>query len=215
MRYVLLLLCFIAPTLSFAGLCDDILSLRYRSFKATVTKIYDGDTIKAHFGGGESYKIRLIGMDAPESYYKGFSQGDLGEISKQYLQNLLQIGDKVLVRTEYETIDQYGRILGYVYKNDIDIGLEMVRAGMAINYIIDPNVGRAIEYSKAADHALSNKAGLLKDGFIEPYLWRRQVKGLGITRYIKDIRDGTIYRPIDYEKVPFQFRIFLGEGKPK
>lgn len=145
----------------------------------TVIKVIDGDTFKASFGNGASeVKIRLIGMDTPESVHADETKNnEYGVMSSDYTKSLLREGQTVYVEYDKEMTDKYGRTLAYVWlSQDTTVLYNMLNArliadGYAYDKVYEPN-------DKYADvfHALrisSQEAcnGLWKyQGFIE--LWK-------------------------------------------
>jgi endonuclease YncB( thermonuclease family) len=91
-----------------------------------VVSVADGDTITIieNLDNGR-FKIRLYGIDAPEK------KQDFGQRAKQHLSSL--IFNKV-VKIKFTEIDRYGRIVGKIFLNDIEINIEMLKAGMAWHY---------------------------------------------------------------------------------
>ena len=89
-----------------------------------VVGVSDGDTIKV-FDGAREFKIRLSGIDAPES------RQAFGQKSKQNLSNLI-FGKTVTVT--WNTIDRYGRVLGKVIFKDGDVCLQQIENGLAWHY---------------------------------------------------------------------------------
>jgi micrococcal nuclease len=96
-----------------------------KSITGKVVKVIDGDTITLLTSDNRQEKIRLDGIDAPEK------KQDYGEKSRQYLASLVA-GKNVLV--EYKNKDRYGRILGTVYVESLNVNEEMVRKGLAWQY---------------------------------------------------------------------------------
>lgn len=90
-----------------------------------VVAIADGDTLTVLDAGNRQHKIRLDGIDAPES-----SQ-DWGSRAKQSLSDLV-FGKTVTVISSKK--DKYGRTLGKVMLDKRDINLEQIRRGMAWFY---------------------------------------------------------------------------------
>ena len=84
------------------------------------TKIIDGDTFRLETGE----KVRLIGIDAPESSQPG------GEESRQYLTHLI-LNKGVTLEKGIEDRDKYNRLLRFVYLGDLCINEEMIRQGYA------------------------------------------------------------------------------------
>lgn len=129
-----------------------------------VTKIVDGDTFWADDSTGKGVKIRLIGIDAPESR-KTFKKevGYYGKESKEFMATLLS--DKS-VRLEYDVnrTDRFGRTLAYVYLQDgTFVNAELVKNGYAMVMTVPPNVKFAEEFVKLQREARENRKGLWKD----------------------------------------------------
>lgn len=129
-----------------------------------VTKVVDGDTFWADDGTSKGLKIRLIGIDAPESR-KTFKKevGYFGKEAKTYLTNLL-IGKSVRLEYDLNRIDQYGRTLAYVYlKDGTFVNAELVKNGFAMALTIPPNVKFVDEFVKLQEEARENYRGLWKE----------------------------------------------------
>lgn len=107
-----------------------------------VVRIYDGDTIKVENVG----KVRLIGIDTPEfessdrdQYYlrQGISEPTLRRIaseSRKYLSRYI-VGEVVVLTTDRETHDRYGRLLAYVHLPDGRIlNRTLLEEGLAVVY---------------------------------------------------------------------------------
>ena len=89
-----------------------------------VVGVADGDTITV-LEGTTQYKIRLYGIDTPES-----SQ-DFGNSAKQFISDLV-FGKQVKV--VWKDIDQYDRIVGMVFVGNTSVNQEIIKAGMAWVY---------------------------------------------------------------------------------
>jgi micrococcal nuclease len=129
-----------------------------------VTKVVDGDTFWADDKTSKGIKVRLIGVDAPESR-KTFKKeiGYFGKEAKAYLTNLL---DRKSVRLEFDLnrTDQYGRTLAYVFLQDgTFVNAELVKNGYAMVMTVPPNVKFADEFVKLQQEARENKRGLWKE----------------------------------------------------
>lgn len=113
----------------------------------TVIKVIDGDTFKASFGNGASeVKIRLIGMDTPESVHADETKNnEYGVMSSDYTKSLLQEGQTVYVEYDKEMTDKYGRTLAYVWlSQDTTVLYNMLNArliadGYAYDKVYEPN----------------------------------------------------------------------------
>ncbi|EGK8084204.1 thermonuclease family protein [Campylobacter lari] len=129
---------------------------------AKVSRVVDGDTIEAKFED-EKLKIRLFGIDAPES------DQAYGKMATQFL-NAIVLNKEVVLNVKDE--DKYGRILAIVYLNDKDINQIMVKNGFAWAYEHYSDL-----YVNEQNYAKENKKGLWVDeNPIEPYKWRKQIR---------------------------------------
>ena len=129
-----------------------------------VKKITDGDTFWIYNGTEKGEKIRLIGVDAPESR-KTFKKevGYYGNEAKEYLTNLLK-GKRVKLEYDVTRSDQYGRTLAYVYLEDgTFVNAELVKNGYAMVMTVPPNVKFADEFVKLQQEARENNRGLWKE----------------------------------------------------
>ena len=139
-----------------------LLASEPQSFKGKVVSVHDGDTITVLHGKGKKTKVRLEGIDAPET------NQPFGESSRKALDDMVY-GRVVIV--EVVTIDKYGRTVGRVLRNDLNANLEMVRLGLAWRYDAysqDPALGQAQQLAQA------NRMGLWRDSHpTPPWVWRR------------------------------------------
>jgi len=90
---------------------------------ARVTQVIDGDTIRVEGG----YKVRYIGIDTPEVYPKLEA---FGMEAWQANRKLVE-GKEVRLERDVSETDKYGRLLRYVYVDDILVEAELVRQGLA------------------------------------------------------------------------------------
>ena len=147
------------PTLCLAG-----------AFK--VTRVYDGDTIKAE-GSDIEIKVRLLGIDAPETSRKKHEPGQpYNQQSKKYLAGLI-LNQTVDIKG-YGS-DRYNRVLGVIYLNGKSINLEMVKAVLAEVYrgIALKKFDLAL-YWQAEKEAREAKKEMWSQGdkYISPKDWR-------------------------------------------
>ncbi len=128
-----------------------------------VTKVVDGDTFWAANGTKKGLKIRLIGVDAPESR-KTFNKevSYYGKEAKAYLSKILS-GKKVKLVYDIDTLDQYGRTLAYVYlENGTFVNAALVKNGYAMVMTVPPNVKFAAMFVNLQQEARENNRGLWK-----------------------------------------------------
>lgn len=139
--------------------CSDV-----KTLKGRIVKVTDGDTVILLDSDSTQHKIRLDAIDAPE---KG--QAFVNKAT-EYLASLIA-GKDVIV--EYEKTDQYKRILGTIYCEDMNINNEMVRAGYAWRYYYNKDK----HLLELQDEAQKAKRGLWQDkNAIDPYHFRKDKK---------------------------------------
>ena len=127
----------------------------------SVVKVVDGDTFWVDDGTEKGLKIRLIGVDAPETRKTSRKDvGYYGKESKQYLEQMIAGAD---VRLEYDvdTKDRYGRTLAYAYLHDgTFVNAELLRNGFAMVLTVPPNVRFADEFLDLQAEAREKNRGL-------------------------------------------------------
>ncbi|MFX0201628.1 MAG: thermonuclease family protein [Candidatus Hodarchaeota archaeon] len=143
----------------------------------TVTRIYDGNTIKAK-GHDIEIKVRLVGIGAPEISRKKSQPGQsYSQQAKKFLADLVL--DKVVEIKEYG-LDRYNRVLGVIYLYARNINLQMVRVGLAEVCRGKPPKGFDLTpYRDAEKEARAAKRGIwsLGDNYISPKEGRRMQRG--------------------------------------
>jgi len=101
-----------------------------------VLKVVDGDTIDVLIDLGfdltKKERIRLAGIDTPESRTRNLEEKKMGLEAKEYLQNKLDNCKNLRVKTEKD--GKYGRMLGWIHGNDENINNIMVTEGYAWEY---------------------------------------------------------------------------------
>jgi micrococcal nuclease len=106
-----------------------------------VLKVVDGDTIDVDIDLGFSVsftqRVRLAGIDTPESRTKDLKEKALGLEVKEHLNKQLKDALTVTIKTEKpDSSEKYGRILGWLYINDDEKSLneQMIEQGYAWTY---------------------------------------------------------------------------------
>ena len=106
-----------------------------------VLKVVDGDTIDVviDLGFDISYtsRVRLAGIDTPESRTTDAREKILGLEVKEYLKKALEGATDIVIRTEkVDSSEKYGRILGWLFVNKQtgSLNMELVNKGYAWSY---------------------------------------------------------------------------------
>lgn len=107
---------------------------------ATVDRVVDGDTIVADIDG-QRERVRLLGIDTPESVAENRPDQCYGAESSAYLTTLLPEGTEITLILDEEARDQYDRLLAYVVRSsdDLFVNLDLIEQGFAGVLIYDPN----------------------------------------------------------------------------
>lgn len=95
----------------------------------TVTRVIDGDTIEVDIAG-TIYKVRYIGIDAPELNDKRAEFCALAQEATRYNRELVE-GKTIRLEKDVSETDKYGRLLRYVYVNATFVNAELVAQGLA------------------------------------------------------------------------------------
>jgi len=128
-----------------------------------VVGISDGDTVTVLTARREQIRVRLHGIDAPESGQP------FGTKSRQWLSD--QVFGKTVELVRVDT-DQYGRIVGRLRTGGKDVNVESVKAGMAWWYQRYARTDRKLE--EAEREAKSARRGLWSEpNPTAPWDWRR------------------------------------------
>src|SRR3954454_19494377 len=128
---------------------------------ARVVRVVDGDTIVARLASGATERVRLIGIDTPESVKPGTSVQCFALKASAYTKHLLT-GRAVRLVEDAEARDRYGRLLAYVYRkpDGLFVNAELVRRGYAQTLTIPPNVRFAERFLALARQARDAGTGL-------------------------------------------------------
>jgi micrococcal nuclease len=123
----------------------------------TVDRVVDGDTIIV-----DRVRVRLIGIDAPESVKPNSPVECYGPESSVELHRLLPAGTRVRLEPDLDRKDRYGRTLAYVWRLDppLDVDVELARLGFARVLTIRPNVAHRAEIAAAVAAAKRAHRGL-------------------------------------------------------
>jgi len=116
-------------------------------------RVVDGDTIIVHDPQDKRLRVRLTGIDAPESVAEDESRNtEEGRIASKFLKELLKDTKTVYLEYDVDRTDQYNRTLAYVwikYENTYVMVNEIILAtGHAKPVYIKPNLKYADDFRK-------------------------------------------------------------------
>ena len=107
-----------------------------------VLKVVDGDTIDVDIDLGFSIsytqRVRLAGIDAPESRTRDLAEKAFGLESKKKLAEILSTAKDIVIRTEKpDSTEKYGRILGWLFIDGAEqsVNHTLIASGYAWEYM--------------------------------------------------------------------------------
>lgn len=148
----------------------DVTNTEVEAFE--LVRVVDGDTIVINDAGIEA-KVRLIGLDTPESVNSDESKNTVyGDYASDYTKALLQNVETVYLSYDVEATDQFGRILAYVWLDepeDVDseseikskmVNYNILANGYAADKVYEPNHKYAEIFNIARCDAQKQSIGL-------------------------------------------------------
>jgi micrococcal nuclease len=135
------------------------------TYRAKVNRIIDGDSIVLDLDLGfdtwiNNQSVRLVGVDAPESRTRDLVEKQFGNLAKERVKELLEIGSYVIVKTYKDKEGKFGRILGEIVTNEeININDLLIEERLAVFY-----EGQSKE--EVVQEHLANRKYLIKEGKI-------------------------------------------------
>jgi endonuclease YncB( thermonuclease family) len=209
--------------------------------QGTVKKIVDGDTV--HLDARSAYsalsgnldlyasadpqndlKIRMLGIDAPETHFPSKKHGVVGQQpwgdeATKYLGQMIKVGGVVAAQTW--GLDKFKRTLGFIFSNKIDINLQMVRAGWAVPYEICSGPActrkfftdyRVRDYLASCDAARKERRGVYNPQRPLPelpYEFRMRTDGRAPEKFVGNYDTMEFFEPKEFKKIDLCRRIFF------
>ena len=156
-----------------------------RTVTGTVTKVSDGDTIHITTPEQTKLKVRLYGIDAPETPKINRQSGKVHQPGQPFSEEAQKaLKDKIMgkqVKLEILDIDKYRRMVGIVWLNDRNINLEMIREGYAEAFIEYLKPPYRVEFLKAEQEARAGGKNIWSlPGHERPTEYRKRLKERGM-----------------------------------
>ena len=109
------------------------------AYSCEVKRVVDGDTVDVildlGFDVSYSCRIRLYGIDTPESRTRNKDEKARGKMAGAFLKEAIENGKKVVIQTKLkDSKGKYGRVLGEVVVDDININKLMIQCHLAVAY---------------------------------------------------------------------------------
>jgi micrococcal nuclease len=149
---------------------------RGERYSIQVKQVIDGDTLLVS-KGIKSFRVRLLGIDAPEVHFNKKAAKDVqrldvcaswllvqGRTSKEEMLRLAPQGSTLFLETLSHRRDQYDRLLGTVFTEaNENLNLRLVARGYAEPYFQDTSSPYANEIRRAYEKARTNKLGMWRE----------------------------------------------------
>ena len=109
-------------------------------YKAIITKVVDGDTVDVDIDLGfevwlRNQRIRLYGIDTPESRTSDKVEKVFGNLAKDKILSFCPVGAKIVLQTKADdSRGKYGRILGELIVDDVNVNQYMIDNNYAVEY---------------------------------------------------------------------------------
>lgn len=137
-----------------------------QTLSGNVVSVADGDTITILTQGNKQVKIRLYGIDTPEG------RQAFGKKAKKFTSSLVY---RKQVEVNPYDIDKYGRTVGVVVANGINVNEEIIRAGYGWQYRKYCKESFCSNWIDLENAARVSKIGLWHDNYpIPPWEWRKR-----------------------------------------
>lgn len=133
----------------------------------SVVRVVDGDTYYVNMDGQE-VKVRLIGVDTPESVAPqsytdatGKENTEVGEYISEIMKDVIKEGDTLLLEFDVDMYDKYDRVLAYAYFEDGEMVQDFLLSnGLAQTMTITPNVKYSDHFADVQRVAVENGIGI-------------------------------------------------------
>jgi micrococcal nuclease len=124
-----------------------------RSYDVVATRVMDGDTIEVEFPSGLKVEVRLLSIDAPEK------DQSLGDQAKRFVKQRV-VGHRIRLETLEQERDRYNRLLAFVHLDEQLVNEAIVEAGLAVVWVIPPNVDKVDALLDAQRSAFKAERGV-------------------------------------------------------
>jgi len=107
-------------------------------YRCEIVKIIDGDTVDVDIDLGfgiwmRNERVRLYGIDTPESRTRDLEEKKYGLAAKEFLTKWLSAGN-ITLKTHKDAEGKFGRILGELWYNDVNINQKLIEEHHAVGY---------------------------------------------------------------------------------
>ena len=128
---------------------------------AVIDRVIDGDTVDLRINDRVE-RVRLIGVDAPESVSPSVPEQCFGHEASTALRQLLPVGSEVTMTRDLEARDRYDRLLLYLHRTDdgLFVNRWLIESGLADAVSYEPNTSYRLDFEAARNDARTDAVGL-------------------------------------------------------
>jgi len=131
----------------------------FKGQRAEVLKVIDGDTIKVKLENGEEERVRMTLIDTPETKHPQLKVQPFGIEASEYNTSEL-LGKKVVLELDVQERDQYGRVLAYVWHEDVLFNKVLLEKGLARVAVFPPNTKYVDQFKSVEQEAKKSGYGI-------------------------------------------------------
>lgn len=129
-------------------------------YKLKIERVVDGDTVDGiidlGFNVSTSLRIRLAGIDAPESRTRNLDEKRYGIEAKERLEEIVSGDGELTIQSH--GLGKYGRVIGVLFMDDRSVNRQLIDEGYAIEYQGSKKI-EVSELLEKLDNARSSKKG--------------------------------------------------------
>ena len=107
-------------------------------YRCEITRVVDGDTVDAvidlGFDISYSSRVRLYGIDTPESRTRDLDEKARGKLAGKFLSDSILHADDVVIQTKLDKKGKFGRVLGIIVADGVDLNQAMIDNYLAVAY---------------------------------------------------------------------------------
>ena len=108
-------------------------------YNCKIDRVVDGDTVDVDIDLGFDVwmlkqRIRLYGVDTPESRTRDKVEKVFGNLAKEFVEKRLPVGSKQVLRTKLDGKGKFGRILGEFVIDETTINRLLIESNNAVEY---------------------------------------------------------------------------------
>lgn len=125
-----------------------------------VLSVIDGDTVRILYDGKET-TVRYLLIDTPETNHPRLGEQPLGKEATEENRRLIESGDVSIEFDVGDRLDDYGRLLAYLYVDGESVQQQLLESGHArVAYIYPPNTRYLEEFEEAQQSAKEKEIGI-------------------------------------------------------